>query len=464
MDLHYSSLSDICRKTKSGELRVVNVVEAMLQRIQDLEPALGAFVTVTADQAMHQAEALDAQQREGAPLGVLHGAPIGLKDLLWTRGIPTSGGMHMHRKWCPDDDAAVVQRLDEAGAVSLGKVKLTEGAYAEHHPKVTPPKNPWNVDHWTGVSSSGSGVAVAAGMAHGAIGTDTGGSIRFPSACCGLVGMKPTYGRVSRYGGFALADSLDHFGPMARSVEDVARMLQAIAGFDPNDPTSLKAEVPNYLAPSAQDLTDTVVGVDWSYCEGGVETSVRESTRIAVEHCRDTGAQIVEITLPERQELIERWMVTCSVECAFAHRSTYPSKASEYWPALRRVLEYGSEKATALEYAGLERARERFRHELDSVLSSVDVVLSPCMPMCPPRVDSMGQDAGDGGDAAPMLTFTAPFDYSGHPTLTLPLDLNASGLPRSFQLIGPYLGERRLIEIGSVIEAAIGFDHHPNLG
>jgi amidase len=464
MDLHYSSLSEICQKTKSGELRVVNVVEAMLQRIEDLEPALGAYVTVTADQAIQQAEALDARQREGAPLGVLHGAPIGLKDLLWTRGIPTSGGMYMHREWCPERDAAVVERLDQAGAVSLGKVKLTEGAYAEHHPEVTPPKNPWNVDHWTGVSSSGSGVAVAAGMAHGAIGTDTGGSIRFPSACCGLVGMKPTYGRVSRYGGFALADSLDHFGPMARSVEDVARMLQAIAGFDPNDPTSLKAEVPNYLAPSAQDLTDTVVGVDWSYCEGGVETSVRESTRIAVEHCRDMGAQIVEITLPERQELIERWMVTCSVECAFAHRSTYPSKASEYGPSLRRLLEYGSEKATALEYAGLERARERFRHELDSVLSSVDVVLSPCMPMCPPRVDSMGQDAGDGGDAAPMLTFTAPFDYSGHPTLTLPLDLNASGLPRSFQLIGPYLGERRLIEIGSVIEAAIGFDHHPNLG
>jgi amidase len=250
---------------------------------------------------------------------------------------------------------------------------------------------------------------------------------------------------------------------MARSVEDVARMLQAIAGFDPNDPTSLKADVPNYLAPSAQDLTDTVVGVDWSYCEGGVETSVQESTRIAVERCRDTGAQIVEITLPERQELIERWMVTCSVECVVAHRSTYPSKASEYGPALRRLLEFGNEKATAVEYASLERARERFRHELDRVLTSVDVVISPCMPTCPPRVDSMGQDVEDGGEAAPMLTFTAPFDYSGHPTLTLPLDLNASGLPRSFQLIGPYLGERRLIEIGSVIEAAIGFDHHPNL-
>ncbi|HBP14569.1 MAG TPA: Asp-tRNA(Asn)/Glu-tRNA(Gln) amidotransferase GatCAB subunit A [Gammaproteobacteria bacterium] len=463
MGFHYSSLSDICRKTKSGELRVVNVVETMLQRIQDLEPSLSAYVTVTADEAIQQAEVLDARQREGAPLGVLHGAPIGLKDLLWTKGIPTSGGMHMHREWCPEENAAVVERLGEAGAVSLGKLKLTEGAYADHHPEVTAPKNPWNTDYWTGVSSSGSGVAVAAGMAHGAIGTDTGGSIRFPSACCGLVGLKPTYGRVSRYGGFALADSLDHFGPMARSVEDVARMLQAIAGFDPKDPTSLNAEVPNYLAPGCRDLTDTVVGVDWAYCEDGVETSVQESTRMAVESCRDAGAQIVEITLPERQELIERWMVTCSVECAFAHRSSYPTKASEYGPTLRRLLEFGTAKATAVEYASLERARERFRCELDGVLGSVDVVISPCMPTSPPRVDSMAEDASDVGDAAPMLTFTAPFDYSGHPTLTLPLDLNASGLPRSFQFIGSRLGERRLIEIGLVIEAAIGFDQHPDL-
>ena len=463
MDLHFSSLSDICRKTKSGELTVTKVVETMLQRVGNLEPTLGAYVTVTADAAIQRAEELDIRQREGEPLGVLHGATMGLKDLLWTRGVPTSGGMHMHRDWRPDENASVVDRLDEAGAVSLGKVKLTEGAYAEHHPEVTAPMNPWSIEHWTGVSSSGSGVAVAAGMAHGAIGTDTGGSIRFPSACCGLVGLKPTYGRVSRYGGFALADSLDHFGPMARSVEDVARVLQAIAGFDPNDPTSLKADVPNFLAPGPEDLTDAVIGVDWSYCEEGVEPSVQESTRRAVEHCRDAGARIIDITLPERQQLIDRWTVTCSVECAVAHRSTYPSRADEYGPSLRQLLEYGTEKATALEYASLERARERFRHELDDVFASVNVVLSPCMPMAPPRVDSMGRDAGSDGDAVPMLTFTAPFDYSGHPTLTLPLDLDTLGVPRSFQLIGPRLGERRLIEIGSVIEATIGFDHHPDL-
>ena len=166
MGFHYSSLSDICRKTKSGELRVVNVVETMLQRIQDLEPSLSAYGTMTADEAIQQAEVLDARQREGAPLGVLHGAPIGLKDLLWTKGIPTSGGMHMHREWCPKENAAVVERLGEAGAVSLGKLKLTEGAYADPHPEVTAPKNPWNTDYWTGVSSSGSGVAVAAGVVH----------------------------------------------------------------------------------------------------------------------------------------------------------------------------------------------------------------------------------------------------------------------------------------------------------
>ena len=248
MDIHALSLSDVTRRVKSGELTARAVADAMLARIERLQPDLGAYVTVLADRAREQAEALDARRERGEALGLLHGAPIALKDLLYTKGIPTSCGTTILADWCPEEDATIVARLEAAGAIVLGKVKLTEGAYGQHHPAVEPPKNPWNPERWTGVSSSGSGVAVAAGLAHGAIGTDTGGSIRFPSAACGLVGIKPSYGRVSRHGAFPLADSLDHVGPMTRSVEDAARMLQVMAGHDPKDATSLRAPVPTYAA------------------------------------------------------------------------------------------------------------------------------------------------------------------------------------------------------------------------
>ena len=225
MDIHRLSLSDVTRRVKSGALTAVRVVETMLERVERLDPELGAYVLVLGDRALERAHGLDAAMSRGEAPGSLQGAPIALKDLLCTRGIATTCGTKVLANWQPDEDATVVQRLEAAGAVVLGKGKLTEGAFSEHHPSVRPPINPWRPDRWTGVSSSGSGVAVAAGLAHGAIGTDTGGSIRFPSAACGLVGIKPTYGRVSRHGVFPLAESLDHVGAMTRTVEDAARML-----------------------------------------------------------------------------------------------------------------------------------------------------------------------------------------------------------------------------------------------
>lgn len=283
MDVHALTLSDVTRRVKSGELTARGVAEAMLARIERLEPALGAYVTVLAERALAQADALDARRERGETLGLLHGAPIALKDLLYTKGIPTSCGTTILADWRPDEDATIVTRLEAAGAIMLGKVKLTEGAFGEHHPAVDPPKSPWNKDRWTGVSSSGSGVAVAAGLAHGAIGTDTGGSIRFPSAACGLVGIKPTYGRVSRHGAFPLSETLDHVGPMTRSVEDAARMLLVMAGRDPKDPTSLDAPVPSYASSFREDLAGVKIGIDWDFVGEGVHESVVGTVRDALD-------------------------------------------------------------------------------------------------------------------------------------------------------------------------------------
>ena len=459
-ELHYLSLSEICRRTKSGALSARSVVEHMLNRINTLEPRLKAFETILADEALAQAETLDKKKAAGAPLGLLHGAPIVLKDLLFTKGVRTTGGMRVHKDYELTYDATAVSRLGDAGGIFLGKVKLTEGAYGEHHPDVEAPLNPWGEDLWTGVSSSGSGVSVAAGMAHGAIGTDTGGSIRFPSACCGIVGIKPTYSRVSRYGGFVLADSLDHFGPMVRCVEDGARMLQVMAGYDPNDVTSSREPVPSYWSNLSSDLAGVRIGVDRAYLETGIDSEVISNVDQVLQRCVELGCEIVEVVVPDRQDLVNRWVVTCGVECALAHSDTYPSRQKDYGESLSQLISFGRERATAMEYASLEQQRLQFRVGMETVLSSVDAVITPVMPIAMPTLGWIDGDPRQ-RDGAPLLSFTAPFDYSGHPTITLPSASGNDGLPNSFQLVGRLFGEKRLIEIAREIEKDSGFRRPP---
>ena len=210
---------------------------------------------------MAQAEVAQSEITAGRYRGPLHGVPIGLKDLFWTKGVPTAGGTAVHRNYRPDADASVVHRLNEAGAVVLGKLQLTEGAYSDHHPSMMPPKNPWNADYWPGISSSGAAVATAAGLCYGALASDTGGSIRWPCAANGLTGLKPSWGRVSRYGMFELAATLDHVGTIARSAADAGAMLGVIAGADPSDPTAALDPVPDYLAAAEQDARGLRIGL-----------------------------------------------------------------------------------------------------------------------------------------------------------------------------------------------------------
>lgn len=460
-ELHYQSLSDVCRRMKSGELTSRAVTEHMLARIEALEPSLGAYVTVTEKDALATADRLDGERQEGKPLGALHGVPIALKDLLYTRGVRTTCGTRVLADWIPDEDATVVTRLKEAGAVILGKLKLTEGAYSSHHPDVHAPKNPWNPAHWSGASSSGSGVSVAAGLAFGAIGSDTGGSIRFPSAANGIVGIKPTYGRVSRYGAFPLADSLDHLGPMTRTVEDAARMLHVLAGHDLRDPTSLTDPVPNYTGALADQVTGVKIGVDWSYVETGVTADVVVAVRQAVDTFAGLGAVVSEVKLPDHVPLIEGWAITCAVECALAHADHFPERKDDYGPELAALLDMGR-SVDALAYARMERARERFRADLDVVLDDVDMLIAPCMLSAAPTLEFMATALADRDQTVGFINFTAPFDYSGHPTITLPAGLNDAGLPLAFQLIGRHLGEPALVRAGYAFEQA-GTPIHPPL-
>jgi len=420
-------------------------------------------MTVMTDQALADAARLDAARAAGEPLGPLHGVPLAVEDLFFTRGVVTTSGTRVMADFVPDEDATVVTRLRAAGAVIIGKTKLWEGAFGVHHPEIRGPTNPWSTGHWTGGSSTGSAVAVAAGLAYGALGSDTGGSIRFPCATCGLVGVKPTYGRVSRFGAFPLAESLDHVGPMTRTVEDAARMLQVLAGPDARDPTTLSSPVPNYGSALGEDLRELVVGVDWDYVGRGVDSDVVATLQEALALFRSLGARVREVTMPaSARALVRGWSLTAGVECARAHASYYPARKHEYGPVLASLIELGRSVSRA-DYDNLEQLRHSFRGAFDAVLNDVDVMIAPCMPSLPPALDSADGLAPADDAQADFLTFTAPFNYSGHPALVLPAGLTVRGLPRSFQLLGRRLGESTLLRAGFAYERALGWQGQPDL-
>jgi len=386
--------------------------------------------------------------------------PIALKDLIDVRGLPTGSGTRVMADLIAKQTATVAERLERAGAVIIGKTQLTEGAYGVHHPDILAPVNPWDPSRWTGVSSSGSGVAVAAGLCFGALGSDTGGSIRFPSASCGTVGVKPTYGRVSRHGVFPLAPSLDHIGPMTRTVADAARLLQVMAGHDPRDPSSLEAPVPDWTSEPGRSVRGLKIGVDWRYASMGVEAEVVSGVERSAKTLAELGADIVEVAMPEsHRELVDQWGITCAVECAQAHREYYPSRAGEYGPILAELIELGRNPPAGA-YERLEQLRARFRAELDALFGQMDALLCPNMPYLAPRADGVLELSADPGRAG-GLTFTAPFDYSGHPTLSLPIGLSVGRLPVSVQLVGPRLGEGVLFRAAAALETAVDFRERP---
>ena len=469
--LHFQSLSRICRQLKSGALSSVALTQYMFERIHRLDGQTLSFARLLEEQALATAAARDEARAQGQPLGALHGVPIAIKDLLYTKDIVTASGTLVMQDFRPTFDATVVTRLEQAGAVIIGKTQLTEGAFGHHHPDIPAPINPWDKSAWSGVSSSGSGVSVAAGLAFAALGSDTGGSIRFPSASCGLVGLKPTYGRVSLYGAFPLAGSLDHIGPMTRSVEDAARMLSVMAGYDENDPGSVNASVPNYLADvvaegsnesSEVSFVGVRIGVDWDYVSNGVALEVSQVVRDTLDALSKLGAEICPVVVPESYKILAGgWAVTTGVECAKAHSEFYPQQKAEYGPDLAALIDLGL-RVTAEDYAQLELIRRDFTAQMEQVLTQVDVMISPCMPMATPDIEVMSELSPEEGQAD-FLTFTAPFDYSGHPTLTLPSALNTNSRPNSFQLVAVKLGEANLLKVGSMIEQSLPRLSYPEL-
>jgi len=440
------------RAIAARKLSSLELTQTMLDRITALDPTLHAYATVTADLALERARAADAELAGGRSRGPLHGVPIAVKDLCYTKGIPTAGGMAIHCDFRPDHDATVVVKLAAAGAVSLGKLQLTEGAFGAHHPEVTRPVNPWKADAWTGVSSSGSGVATAAGLCFGSLGSDTGGSIRFPSTANGITGLKPTWGRVSRYAVFELAGSMDHIGPMTRSALDAAAMLGAIAGADVNDPTASAEPVPDYLAGIDGGIAGLRIGLDRALiasADADVLRVIDEAERVL----SGLGAKIVPVTVPAPDRVVADWVTLCAVEAAAAHEATFPSRADRYGPVLRTLLERGR-SVDGLTISKIWTERQRFSGALANMMRDIDLLLVPAMNRAAlswAMIEAAGREPAE---IAGRLRYTAPFDMSGSPTITLPGGFTASGLPVGFQLVGKHFDEALVLRAGHAYQGA----------
>lgn len=459
-ELHYLELLELAECLRKREITSIEATTAQLERIAELDSHLASYALINVEEALASASAADAEIAAGKYRGPLHGVPIGVKDLFYTKGIRASGGMPIYREFCPDEDATAVARLRAAGAVILGKLQMTEGAYSDHHPSVIPPKNPWNPLYWTGISSSGPAAATAAGLCYGSLASDTGGSIRWPCAATGLTGIKPTWGRVSRFGVFDLAPTLDHVGTIARSARDASALLGAIAGHDPKDLTTLLDPVPDYLA--AGDIRGLRIGIDARWNTEDVDNSVSQVLKAATGAFIEIGAIQVHITAPNVAQSIVDWPTICAVEAALAHKQTYPARKDEYGPVLASVLETGH-AIPAMEFQKCLQRRMDLRARFAELFRQIDVLLAPAQAFAPLSLDTIRTLGVQPELILKLQRFTAPFDITGDPTITLPGGFSEDGLPIAVQLIAGHLREPQVIRAARAFQKATSWHRkHPN--
>lgn len=459
--MHYLDITELGRHIGRREISSLEATQALLARIGRLEPELHAFALVTADMALDQARAADAEIARGTHRGPLHGVPIAVKDLCWIAGTPTGAGMAPGLRKIATEDATLVRRLKDAGAVLIGKTELSEGAYSDHHAAITPPANPWHAGYWTGISSSGSGVATAAGLCYGAIASDTGGSIRWPAAANGVTGLKPSWGRVSRHGVAELAASLDHIGTMARSAKDAGLVLGVIAGRDDRDSTALQDSVPDYLGAADDGVKGFRIGIDadWNTADVNDETAAMIAEAIAT--FTVLGAEFVAVRMPDVTQMIADWSPNCAIEAAVAHEATYAKHKDQYGAILSAVIETGR-ALSATDYQKILLRRMEFRGRVNALFGTMDLLLTPVQPFAPLTLADIQSLGAQPALIAKLQRYTCPFDMTGHPTITLPGGFTAQGLPMGFQLVAPHLGEAPLVRAGAAFQSVTSWHRqHP---
>jgi aspartyl-tRNA(Asn)/glutamyl-tRNA(Gln) amidotransferase subunit A len=466
-ELTHLPITEAVQLLRQRETSSVALTEATLERIAATEPVVHAYALVLAERARRAAYHADRELAQGRWRGPLHGVPLAVKDICYLRDQPTEAGSRAMAGFMPGYDATVVRHLEDAGAVIVGKTVTHEFAYGVNTP---PTRTPWNLDCYPGGSSAGSGVAVAIGSAFAAIGTDTGGSIRIPAAINGIVGLKPTYGRVSRAGVVPLGTSLDHVGPLTRSVEDCAIVLQAIAGFDAADRGSVDEPVPDFRSGLDNGVDGLTIGVERQhFFYEGVHEDVRRAVESVLDTYRALGATIVEVELPELAWSPEVLMTILAPEATVLHRKRLRERPEDYDPATRRALEMG-EFVPGTHYLLAQRARALLCGRMKQLFAALglDALLSPTMPLTTVPLPDFFADRPDYPGESPALSnvhhsFSA--NLTGQPALTVPCGLAGNGLPIGFQLLGRPFDEATLFRMAHAYEREHSWAAmHPQVG
>ena len=469
IDLETITINDVCAQIERGEISPQELTKLTLDRIQKLNPILNAYVTITEERALADARVAEQEIRAGKYRGPLHGIPFSIKDNLATRGVRTTAGSKVLSDWVPDHDATVVERLKEAGAIILGKTNMHEWALGGTtiNPFYGTTRNPWDTDRIAGGSSGGSAVAVAAGLCLGSIGTDSAQSVRNPASMCGVVGLKPTYGRVSQAGTVAGtgAYSTNHTGILAKTVEDCALILQAIAGHDTKDPLSSSEPVPNYAALIGADVKGLKAGILRGYFDEVVATDVRESFSHAIEILKSLGMQIEEVTTPHMDLIPAIKVCTSRVDNAAAHDPLLRTRSQDY--SRQTLYSYVSALLTpATTYVQAQRARRVVCDEFDDLLKRVQLLMLPSAPFSAPTIEECKQgfieidgkkyprqDERSGLDSLPAI----PFNVTGLPAMSVCCGFSKSGLPIGMQIAAGAFQEKVIFQAAHAYERADGW-------
>jgi aspartyl-tRNA(Asn)/glutamyl-tRNA(Gln) amidotransferase subunit A len=447
------SLVEAAAKVRAGQLTATQLTQACLERIAAYDSKLDAYITVAAQQALAEAAQMDAEQKTGKLRGPLHGIPLAIKDIIDTAGLRTTGGSALFADRVPDEDATVVARLKAAGAIIIGKTNTQEFAMGGGETSYYgPSRNPWNLAHNTGGSSSGSGAAMAAHLAYGALGTDTGGSVRMPASFCGIVGLKPTYGLVPIKGIMPLTLSLDHCGPMTRTVADTALMLNAMAGYDQYDITSVDHPKEDYVAQLSQPVSGFRLGRPVGYFDY-VDPEVTQAVDAAIALLGKLTKGVAEMALPGVTHLGNLGRLG---ETYAWHEQYFKNASGKYMlPERRRLQASAQNPPSAVEYIRTKWEIEGIRRRVDDAFKEFDLVVLPTQRILPPNLNDLVARANEGRDGNPVVNSNcAPFNVFGTPAVSIPCGFSKSGLPIGLMIAGPHFSEGKVLALAQAYEQA----------
>ncbi|WP_350302165.1 amidase [Peribacillus frigoritolerans] len=453
-ELITKSVEELAPLIAKRDVSSLELTKAVLDHAESLNETVNAYISFTRKQAEETAQQADNEIASGNYRGMYHGIPMAIKDNLYFKNEVTTMASKIHQDFVPDFDATIISKLREAGVVFTGKLNMHEYAWGitTNNPYFGACRNPWDLEKIPGGSSGGSGAAIAADMCVATLGTDTAGSIRIPSSACGIIGLKPTHGRVSKYGCFPLSWSLDHIGPMTKTVKDAAGLLEIIAGYDKNDPTSVKAPVGNYTEKLNGDVKNLVIGVNEEYFFKNVDYEVEKLVRAGIQSLVDQGAKVEEVSIPSLKYAEYAEMITILTEAATIHHPNLLKRPEDFGADIRLLFELG-EIPSGVDYLQAQQLRRQIKLDFQKAFEKVDVLIAPTLPIIAPNI---GDDYADLNGAKVdlidhIIRFTGPGNLTGLPALTVPCGLK-NGMPVGLQIMGAAMNEETVLNVGYALE------------